>query len=194
MNALLVAALENSGKFADVFVQPAAGNAGTALGAVLSTWHELLGHEERVVIENYCLGPAFTAHEIKQVVENCKLRAQYLLTGDELVHAAVDQLSDNKIVAWMQGRSSWPARFGQSQYSRFSARPLLHRKPQHLYQASRRLPQFRRRCRQNFSAKFRNRTQRALPRDGWQSPSGLSRNLRRSTPFRRSDPRTCGVP
>ena len=42
-NALLVSALENSGRFKGVFAQPAAGNAGTALGAALSVWNELLG-------------------------------------------------------------------------------------------------------------------------------------------------------
>jgi carbamoyltransferase len=110
MNALLVAALENSGKFDSVFVQPASGNSGSALGAVLYTWHELLGHSERALIENYCLGPAYTAEEIKQVVENCKLRFRYLLTGDELVDAAVERLSDNRIVAWMQGRMEFGPR------------------------------------------------------------------------------------
>jgi carbamoyltransferase len=110
MNALLVAALESSGKFENVFVQPAAGNAGTALGAVLYAWHELLGQSSRANIGNYCLGPAFTAEEIKQVVENCKLHARYLLTGDELIDAAVEQLSDNKIVAWMQGRMEFGPR------------------------------------------------------------------------------------
>ncbi len=110
MNALLVAALENSGKFENVFVQPASGNAGTALGAVLYAWHELLGQNCRANIGNYCLGPSFTAEEIKQVVENCKLRARYLLTGDELVDAAVEQLNYNKIVAWMQGRMEFGPR------------------------------------------------------------------------------------
>jgi carbamoyltransferase len=110
MNALLVAALENCGKFQNVFVQPASGNDGSALGAALYTWHELLGHEDRAVIGNYCLGPSYTAEEIKQVVENCKLRFRYLLTSDELVDAAVDQLGDNKIVAWMQGRMEFGPR------------------------------------------------------------------------------------
>jgi carbamoyltransferase len=110
MNALLVAALENSGKYDGVFVQPASGNSGSALGAVLYAWHELLGHDERAVIENYCLGPAYTAPEIKQVVENCKLRSRYLLTADELVDAAVEQLSENRIVAWMQGRMEFGPR------------------------------------------------------------------------------------
>jgi carbamoyltransferase len=85
MNALLVAALENSGNFEGVFVQPGSGNSGTAIGAVLHTWHELLGNDRRATIENYCLGPSYTAEEIKQVVENCKLRSRYMLTGDELV-------------------------------------------------------------------------------------------------------------
>ena len=110
MNALLVAALENSGKFDGVFVQPASGNSGSALGAVLYTWHEMLGHDERAMIGNYCLGPAYTAEEIKQVVENCKLRFRYLLTGDELIDAAVEKLSDNRIVAWMQGRMEFGPR------------------------------------------------------------------------------------
>lgn len=108
MNALLVAALE--ARFQNVFVQPAAGNAGTALGAVLYAWHELLGQTCRANIDSYCLGPSFTAQEIKQVVENCKLRSRYLLTGDELVDAAVEQLGDNKIVAWMQGRMEFGPR------------------------------------------------------------------------------------
>jgi carbamoyltransferase len=110
MNALLVAALENAGQFEGVFVQPAAGNNGSALGAVLYTWHELLGRDERAVIENYCLGPSYTAEEIKQVVENCKLRFRYLLTSDELIDAAVERLSDNRIVAWMQGRMEFGPR------------------------------------------------------------------------------------
>jgi carbamoyltransferase len=44
------------------------------------------------------------------VVENCKLRSRYLLTGDELVDAAVEMLSDNRIVAWMQGRMEFGPR------------------------------------------------------------------------------------
>ena len=39
LNALLVSALENESGYENVFVQPAAGNAGTAIGAVLEAWH-----------------------------------------------------------------------------------------------------------------------------------------------------------
>ena len=109
-NALLVAALERSGRWQNVFVQPAAGNAGTALGAVYYAWHNVFGRNERASMRNLCLGPGFTAEEIKQVLENCKLRFRYLLTVEELVETAVHDLRANKIVAWMHGRMEFGPR------------------------------------------------------------------------------------
>ena len=103
-NALLVAALERSGNFKNVFVQPAAGNAGTALGAAFAAW------KRPADIGNLCLGPDFSPEENKKVLENCKLRFQYLLTTDELISHAVELLGDNRIVAWMQGRMEFGAR------------------------------------------------------------------------------------
>ncbi len=110
LNALLVSALENSSAYEHVFVQPAAGNAGTAIGAVLETWHGTYGQERRVHLETMCLGPAFTAAEIKLVLENCKLRFRYLVTSDEVIQSTVEQLNDNRIVAWMQGRMEFGPR------------------------------------------------------------------------------------
>jgi carbamoyltransferase len=110
MNALLVEALETSGKFGGVFVQPAAGNSGTALGAVFEAWHGLYREKQRVALGNLCWGPSYSAEEIKQVIENCKLRFRYLLTTGELIDTAVAQLDENKIVAWMQGRMEFGPR------------------------------------------------------------------------------------
>jgi carbamoyltransferase len=110
LNALLVASLERSPNFESVFVQPAAGNAGTAIGAVLYAWHTALGNRERVRIPNMSLGPAFGAAEIKQVLENCKLGFRYLLTTDDLIGHAVRLLGEGKIVAWMQDRMEFGPR------------------------------------------------------------------------------------
>jgi len=109
-NALLVAALENSGRWKNVFVQPAAGNAGTALGAAFYAWHQVYGQTRRPSLGNLCLGPGFSAEEIKQVLENCKLRFRYLLTTDELIEKAVQELTSDKIVAWMHGRMEFGPR------------------------------------------------------------------------------------
>jgi carbamoyltransferase len=105
LNALLVAALERSGRWKDVFVQPVAGNAGCSIGAAVYALHNQCGQTARVRMDDLFLGPGFTAEEIKQVLENCKLRFRYLLTTDELIDTAVQELNDNKIVAWMHGRS-----------------------------------------------------------------------------------------
>jgi len=110
LNALLVSALENHSGFENVFVQPASGNAGASIGAALEAWHGVARRTERVPLRTLCLGPAYAAGEIKKVLENCKLRFQYLLTEDEVTGAAVAQLSDNKIVAWMHGRMEFGAR------------------------------------------------------------------------------------
>jgi carbamoyltransferase len=67
-------------------------------------------HGAHVDLEDYCLGPSFTAEEIKQVLENCKLRFRYLMTTDEIVDTAVAQLGEHKILAWMQGRMEFGPR------------------------------------------------------------------------------------
>lgn len=108
LNALLVRSLE--GRFSKVFVQPVAGNAGTALGAALHAWHNFFGEAGRVPFETLCLGPSFSPSEIKSVLENCKLRFRYLLTEGELIDQAITALNENKIVAWMQGRMEFGPR------------------------------------------------------------------------------------
>jgi carbamoyltransferase len=110
LNAILVAALERSGRFERVFVQPAAGNAGTSVGAALYAWHVIYRRTERTDMGNMCLGPSFTSEEIKQVLENCKLRFRYLLTTDELIETAVKQLAESRIIAWMHGRMEFGPR------------------------------------------------------------------------------------
>lgn len=110
LNALLISALENRSAYRNVFVQPVSGNAGTAIGAALDAWHGAFRQERRVRLPTLALGPAYTAAEIKQDLENCKLRFRYLLTADEVIDTAVAQLNDHKILAWMHGRMEFGAR------------------------------------------------------------------------------------
>jgi carbamoyltransferase len=107
MNALLISSLEGS---KNVFVQPAAGNAGTALGAVFYAWNNVFGQKKRASLNDLCLGPGYTAEEVKQVLENCKLRFHYLMTTGEVLDRAVRDLNGEKIIAWMQGRMEFGPR------------------------------------------------------------------------------------
>jgi carbamoyltransferase len=106
-NALLVASLESR---RPVFVQPVAGNAGLSLGAAYYTWHVTLSNPKSGPLPTLALGPEYSAQEIKAVLENCKLSFRRLLTSDELIACVVDQLSEHRIVAWMQGRMEFGSR------------------------------------------------------------------------------------
>lgn len=110
MNALLVSALERSGRWKNVFVQPVSGNAGTSLGAALHAWHAIAGETRRVPMTTLALGPSYTPEDTKQVLENCKLSFRLLLTTGELIDRAVDLLAANRIVAWMHGRMEFGPR------------------------------------------------------------------------------------
>ncbi len=107
LNSLLVSSLEAS---KEVFVQPAAGNTGTALGAVFYAWNGVCNQSKRASLNDLCLGPGYNGEQIKQVLENCKLRFRYLLTTGELIDTAVRQLNSEKIIAWMQGRMEFGPR------------------------------------------------------------------------------------
>ncbi len=109
-NALLVAALERSGRWKNVFAQAAAGNSGTALGAAHHVWHQVRRHKRRANGSSLLLGPSYGQEQIKQVLENCKLRFQYLQSTDQLLATAVRMLGEHKIVAWMHGRMEFGPR------------------------------------------------------------------------------------
>jgi carbamoyltransferase len=109
-NPLLVESLERSGRWKNVFVQAAAGNAGTALGAVYHVWHQLKKRPRHPHTGTLLLGPSYGLDEIKQVLENCKLKFSYLRSCDDVLAAAVRLLGEHKIVSWMQGRMEFGPR------------------------------------------------------------------------------------
>ncbi len=109
-NALLVESIERSGRWKNVFVQAAAGNAGTALGAVYHVWHQLKKRPRHAGAGTLLLGPSYGVDEIKQVLENCKLGFSYLRSIDDVLASAVKMLGEHKIVAWMQGRMEFGPR------------------------------------------------------------------------------------
>ena len=109
-NALLVEFLERSGRWKNVFVQPAAGNSGTALGGAFHIWYQRQGNRRQGGVTSLLLGPSYGREEIKKVLENCKLRFQYQQSIDDVLAKAVSMLGERKIVAWMQGRMEFGPR------------------------------------------------------------------------------------
>ena len=96
-----------AGIFDRVWIQPAAGDAGGALGAALLAWHQILGNPRRVEAgkdsqRGSLLGPSFSDSEIDASLERLGAPRRRLAAAD-LVEAAADLLVQGRVVAWFQG-------------------------------------------------------------------------------------------
>ena len=107
LNVFLIRALETGGSFDLVYVQPVAGNAGTALGAAYLSRKKITGRLGRGPLESLAVGVHSDSHEIKAVLDNCKIAYRYLSGEEQTVEETSALLLRDKIVAWCQGRSEF---------------------------------------------------------------------------------------
>ncbi len=108
LNCVLNARLRDKGPFEHIWVQPAAGDAGTALGAALWVDAQQRGTDERTyVMEQAFLGPAYGEDEIEGFLRWSKL--PYRRLGD-IANEVADLLADDKVIGWFQGRMEFGPR------------------------------------------------------------------------------------
>ena len=102
------------GPFEDVWVQPAAGDAGGALGVALFIWHQLLGKPRTVVPRDLqhgsLLGPKFADDEIATFLDGVGAVYHRFDTDDELCRFVADLIASEKVVGWFQGRMEFGPR------------------------------------------------------------------------------------
>jgi len=110
LNVLLVSSLENALGMNDVFVPPAPGNAGTALGAASLYWHQTLQKPRTQPLDNVYLGPKFPGQAVKDVLDNTKSRYVLPNTEDRKLDTTVQLLASGKIVGWFQGAAEFGPR------------------------------------------------------------------------------------
>jgi len=95
--------------FKEIFVQPAAGDSGTAVG-VCYYIHNMILHQPRsFVMEHAYTGPEFGEGQIEQVLNQSSL-AYRKLTNCELTEMAAQAIADGKVVGWFQGRMEFGPR------------------------------------------------------------------------------------
>lgn len=110
LNPLLVSEVEKRTGFNSVFVQPAAGNEGTSLGAAWLARHQQLQKPRVEPIIGLDWGPNYSNQEIKCVLDNCKTRYRWHNSEDEKVEEAVRLFAAGKIVAWFHGAAEFGPR------------------------------------------------------------------------------------
>jgi carbamoyltransferase len=109
-NALLVADLERRLGINAVFVPPAPGNSGCALGAGMLVWHQVMQKPRLPGVRCLYGGPPCNRPEIKEVLDNCKARYSYQNTAERKLDATVQLLQSGKIVGWFQGAAEFGPR------------------------------------------------------------------------------------
>ena len=100
-------------KFDDIWIQPAAGDAGGALGAALMVWYQYLGNERtarpRGTQKGSYLGPGFDGDEIRSILDSFGAKYEKLET-EEIPDRVAQILADENVVGWFQGRMEFGPR------------------------------------------------------------------------------------
>ncbi len=99
--------------FQDIWIQPAAGDAGGAVGAALAAWHTELGNERRIqlpdAMKGAYLGPSFEQDEIEQRLTACGAVFE-TVSEAEMIDRTAHAMVEGKAVGWFQGRMEFGPR------------------------------------------------------------------------------------
>ena len=115
LNSVANGRLLKTGLFKDIWIQPAAGDAGGALGAAYLGWH-LWKEEKREKIKNpdamkgAYLGPEFNEQSILGVVRKYNAKYDYYADFNELIKIAASKISEGNDIGWFQGRMEYGPR------------------------------------------------------------------------------------
>ena len=107
LNCVMNARLRDEGPFRRIFIQPAAGDAGTALGAAYVVDARERGQTAPFTMTHAFLGPGYDEARIRRALERSRL--PYTRPPD-IAAAVADLLAADKIVGWFQGRMEWGPR------------------------------------------------------------------------------------
>ena len=113
LNCVANGLLLREGIFENIWIQPAAGDAGCALGAALFAWHQYLGRERTAgdgdsQAGSY-LGPEFSDEEILSFLEERGVPF-HRLSREDLISRTADLIASEKVVGWFQGRMEFGPR------------------------------------------------------------------------------------
>lgn len=108
LNCVLNSRLKESGIFKNIWIQPAAGDAGTALGAAISTDTMIRNDNKRkYVMDNVYLGPEYSDEEIENFLKWAKVPFKKL---NNIAQTGADLLARDKIIGWSENRMEFGPR------------------------------------------------------------------------------------
>ncbi|MCC7420420.1 MAG: carbamoyltransferase [Planctomycetaceae bacterium] len=114
LNCVANGRILREGPFEDLWIQPAAGDAGGALGVALFIWHQLLEKPRTVSPRDSqrgsLLGPRFSDAEIRTFLDAQGAKYRCFDTDEELCACVADLMASEKVIGWLQGRMEFGPR------------------------------------------------------------------------------------
>ncbi len=96
--------------YRELYIHPAAGDAGTAVGAAYWVWHQELGRPRDFVLDHAYLGPQHPDAEIRRALEQSGADFEWIEDPQQLVQRTVERIVAGDVVGWFQGRAEWGPR------------------------------------------------------------------------------------
>lgn len=114
LNSVANGKLLATGIFDDIWIQPAAGDAGGALGAAYAGWYIWKGKERRInpstdAMKGAYLGPEYN-NDIEKLIRKYNTKYQHYTDFDELTQVVARHISEGKVIGWFQGRMEYGPR------------------------------------------------------------------------------------
>ncbi len=110
LNSVANGVLLKKGPFKRIFIQPAAGDDGGAMGAALYAYHGILGKKRTFVQKTAYFGASFTNKEVETVLKEQGVPYTYIASEEKLTRYLADQLVDKKVIGFFHGRAEWGPR------------------------------------------------------------------------------------
>jgi carbamoyltransferase len=110
LNCLANSRILKETPFDEIFIQPAAGDSGSAMGAALYVYHCLLGKTRKFILEHAYWGKEHTAKEIEAFLLDNGISYQLVDDENVLLESVAQALADGKIIGWFQGKGEWGPR------------------------------------------------------------------------------------
>ena len=114
LNCVANGKILRDGAFSNIWVQPAAGDAGGAVGAALAAWHQFLGKEriadgKHDLMQGALLGPAFAQGDVERRLKDAGAHFS-TVSDDDVIEKTATSLAGGEAVGWMQGRMEFGPR------------------------------------------------------------------------------------
>ncbi|MBI1870469.1 MAG: carbamoyltransferase [Chlamydiae bacterium] len=114
MNSVANGKIFDRTPFEEVYIQPAAGDAGTAIGSAYYVHHQILGNPRNFVMNHSYWGPEFNQEDISKAIQSGEISDFGFRISDlpeeELIRLTAQAISEGKVVGWFQGPMEWGAR------------------------------------------------------------------------------------